>query len=127
MITTAAGAERTKTRLDLWLWFARFVKSRSLGARLCATGAIVVNGFPVTKANHSIRIGDVVLLPQGDWQRSIRVLALGLRRGPAQEARLLYQEIAPSARLSDLAPAWISLLGADEPDDRSLHASAGEG
>jgi ribosome-associated heat shock protein Hsp15 len=119
----AADAERTKARLDQWLWFARFAKSRSLAARLCAAGAVAVNGSPVKKPNHLIRIGDIVLVPQGGWQHTVRVAALGLRRGPAAEACLLYEEAALSVRLADLAPAWMPLLGADELDDRFLHAS----
>jgi ribosome-associated heat shock protein Hsp15 len=116
----AAGAERTKTRLDQWLWFARFVKSRSLAARLCAGGAVAVNGFPIKKANHLIRIGDIVVVPQGGWQRTVRVRALGLRRGPAAEARLLYEEAATALRLADLVPAWVPLLGDSDFEDRSL-------
>jgi ribosome-associated heat shock protein Hsp15 len=110
------GVERSKARLDQWLWFARFVKSRSLAARLCAAGAVTVNGSPVKKANHPIRMGDIVVLPQGGWQRTVRVLALGIRRGPAPEARLLYEEAAVSIRLADLAPAWMPLLAGDEFD-----------
>jgi ribosome-associated heat shock protein Hsp15 len=110
------GVERTKARLDQWLWFARFVKSRSLAARLCAAEAVTVNGSPVKKANHPIRMGDIVVLPQGGWQRTVRVVALGIRRGPAPEARLLYEEAAVSIRLADLAPAWMPLLAGDEFD-----------
>jgi ribosome-associated heat shock protein Hsp15 len=110
------GVERTRARLDQWLWFARFVKSRSLAARLCAAGAVTVNCSPVKKANHPIRMGDIVVLPQGGWQRTVRVLALGSRRGPAPEARLLYEEAAVSIRLADLAPAWMPLLAGDEFD-----------
>ena len=105
--------DRIKTRLDQWLWFARFVKSRSLAARLCAAGAVAVNGMPAKKANQSVRIGDVVVLPQGGWQRTVRVLALGVRRGPATEASLLYEEAAAALRLKDLMPGWEPLL-ADE-------------
>ena len=123
MIATTEGIERTKARLDQWLWFARFVKSRSLAARLCAAGAVTVNGSPVKKPNHPIRLGDVVVLPQGGWQRTIRVVALGIRRGPAPEARLLYEEAAASVRLADLAPAWMTLLGGDEFDIAAAPAS----
>ena len=126
MSVIASGAERTKTRLDQWLWFARFVKSRSLAARLCAAGAVAVNGFPIKKANHLVRIGDIVVLPQGGWQRSVRVVALGLRRGPATEARLLYEETATALRLADLAPAWVPLLGDGDPEDHPLSLAAGE-
>jgi ribosome-associated heat shock protein Hsp15 len=116
------GAERSKARLDQWLWFARFVKSRSLAARLCAAGAVTVNGSPVKKANHPVRMGDIVVLPQGGWQRTVRVVALGIRRGPAPEARLLYEEAAVSVRLADLAPAWMPLLAGDEFDAASAAA-----
>ena len=84
-------------RLDQWLWFARFVKSRSLAARLCAAGAVAVNGIAVTKANHLIRAGDTIAVPQGAFRRTVRVLALGARRGPAAEARGLYEETSRSA------------------------------
>jgi ribosome-associated heat shock protein Hsp15 len=102
-------------RLDQWLWFARFVKSRSLATRLCTAGAVSVNGVAVRKANHAVRIGDGIALPQGAFRRAVRVLALGDRRGPASEARLLYEEVADPVRLAELVPAWVPLLIDDEP------------
>jgi ribosome-associated heat shock protein Hsp15 len=113
MEITESGARR-RTRLDQWLWFARIVKSRSLAARLCAAGAVTVNGCRVKKANHPVRLGDIVVLPQGGWQKTVRVVALGMRRGPAPEARLLYEEAAVSVRLADLTPPWMPLLGGEE-------------
>lgn len=101
-------------RLDQWLWFARFVKTRSLAARLCIAEAVSVNGLTIRKANHTLRIGDTVVVPQGALCRTVRVLALGLRRGPAPEARLLYEEIASPVHRSGLAPAWEPLLADDE-------------
>ena len=106
-----AGASR---RLDQWLWFARLVKTRSLATRLCMAGAVSLNRSPVRKPNQMVRIGDVVVTPQGAFQRTMRVLALGTRRGPASEARLLYEEIAAPVRLADLAPAWEPLLSEDD-------------
>jgi ribosome-associated heat shock protein Hsp15 len=105
--------ERAKTRLDQWLWFARFAKSRSLAARLCAAGAVAVNGATAKKPNQAVRVGDVVVVAQGGWQRTVRVSALGLRRGPAAEARTLYQEEAAALRLRDAAPEWVPLLEED--------------
>jgi ribosome-associated heat shock protein Hsp15 len=116
--------ERAKTRLDQWLWFARLAKSRSLAARLCAAGAVAINGTTITKPNQAVRVGDFVVVPQGGYQRTVRVLALGLRRGPASEARGLYEEIA-AARLRDIAPIWVPLL--DQDDAAGLPLSAGEG
>jgi ribosome-associated heat shock protein Hsp15 len=97
-------------RLDQWLWFARLVKSRSLAGRLCATGAVSLNGVAAHKANHMVRIGDAIAAPQGGFRRTLRVLALGSRRGPAAEARLLYEEAAAPVRLSELAEPWVPLL-----------------
>jgi ribosome-associated heat shock protein Hsp15 len=119
----AMAPERAKTRLDQWLWFARFAKSRSLAARLCAAGAVAVNGARVTKPNQTVRVGDFVVVPQGGFQRTVRVLGLGLRRGPASEARALYQETAATS-LRDMAPIWVPLL--DEDDAAGLPLSAGE-
>jgi ribosome-associated heat shock protein Hsp15 len=101
-------------RLDQWLWFARFVKSRSLAARLCSAGAVTVNGLTVRKANHMIRIGDTIAVPQCAFCRTIRVLALGARRGPAAEARLLYEETAAPVHRSEPDPAWTPLLVGDD-------------
>jgi ribosome-associated heat shock protein Hsp15 len=109
--------ERARARLDQWLWFARFVKSRSLAARLCTAGAVTINGSAVTKPNQTVRVGDTVTLLQGGWQRTVRVLALGVRRGPASEARLLYEEAAAALRLSAVPSDWIPLLEAGETED----------
>jgi ribosome-associated heat shock protein Hsp15 len=110
-----ASPARATRRLDQWLWFARFVKSRSLASRLCATGAVTVNGVEVRKANHAVRIGDAIAVLQGAFRRTVRVLALGIRRGPTIEARALYEEAAAPVRLSELAPAWAPLLADDDP------------
>ena len=122
----STGPERAKARLDQWLWFARFAKSRSLAARLCAAGAVMINGGTVRKANQAVRIGDVVVLSQGGWQLTVRVLALGVRRGPAAEARALYEEAAAASPLRDLAPRWVPLLDMDA-EDGNLPLSAQEG
>jgi ribosome-associated heat shock protein Hsp15 len=97
-------------RLDQWLWFARLVKSRSRAARLCTAGAVAVNGITVKKVNHILRTGESVTVHQGACSRTVRVLALGARRGPAPEARLLYEETAPPIRQSELMPEWTPLL-----------------
>jgi ribosome-associated heat shock protein Hsp15 len=115
-----ASAEVTGRRLDQWLWFARFVKSRSLAARLCVTGAVTVNGVAARKPNHMLRIGDILAAPQGAFCRTVRVLSLGTRRGPASEARKLYEEFAAPVHLSNLMPAWTPrLMGDDEESEQS--------
>jgi ribosome-associated heat shock protein Hsp15 len=103
----------TIRRLDQWLWFARLAKSRSFATRLCTAGVITLNGVAVRKANQATRVGDIIVIPQGALVRTIRVRALGGRRGPSTEARLLYDEAAAAVRLSKLAPAWETLLADD--------------
>ena len=115
MIPDNQRSERAKTRLDQWLWFARFVKSRSLAARLCADGMVSVNDLTVKKPNHAVRVGDSVVITYRGTQRGIRVLALGARRGPASEARLLYEETAPPLRVPPGVPGWVPLLDDAEP------------
>ncbi|HYG91727.1 MAG TPA: RNA-binding S4 domain-containing protein [Azospirillum sp.] len=86
-----------RLRLDKWLWYARFFKTRSLAAKLCNGGAVRCSGTVVTKAHFPIKSGDVLTFPQGRHIRVVKVLALGVRRGPAEEARTLYEDLSPPA------------------------------
>ncbi len=98
-------------RLDKWLWFARFARTRSLAARLCAEGAVTVAGAVVLKPAHAVRVGDIVGVRQGRLQRQVTVRALGTRRGPPAEARLLYDEPGPPVSLAAAErPAWVPLI-----------------
>ena len=86
-------------RLDKWLWQARFFKSRSRAGRLCREGRVRVAGAVAAGADRPVRPGDVLTFPQARAIRVVRVLALGRRRGPAPEARALYEGVAePAAR-----------------------------
>ena len=90
---TRDDAAGSASRLDKWLWYARFFKTRGLAQKACETGRIRVNGQRVTKAHRSVGPGDVLTFVQGRVVRIVRVLAVAERRGPAPEARLLYEEI----------------------------------
>ncbi len=87
-----------KQRLDIWLCYARFFKSRSLSADTVLAGHCRVNGQRQSKPGHAIAPGDVLTFPQGNRIRLIRVLAIGDRRGPASAAQGLYADLdaAPS-------------------------------
>lgn len=89
---TVDGAETL--RLDKWLWYARFCKTRSLATSICRHGDIRVNKVPVRKSNHGVRIGDVLTFAQGPRVRVIRIVALGAKRGPAVDAQALYEDIS---------------------------------
>ena len=90
-------------RLDKWLWYARFARTRSLAAKLVAGARFRINGTPTDKAHHAVRPGDVLTFPLGPHIRVIKVLAVGLRRGPAPEARLLYEDLEPPVPASRAA------------------------
>lgn len=80
-------------RLDMWLWCARVAKARSDCARLVEEGALRLNRQPTVKAHAKLRVGDVLTLALRGEVRVWRVRALASRRGPAPEARLLYEEV----------------------------------
>lgn len=101
-------------RLDKWLWFARLTRTRSLAARLCASGCVSVGGHAATKPHHPVRVGDVVTVDLPQYRRVLIVRALGERRGPAVAARLLYEEATPPEMARAAAPAWISLFAEEE-------------
>jgi len=76
-------------RLDKWLWAARFFKTRSLAQQAIAAGKVKLNEARVKPA-HDVRVGDAIVLRE--WH--VHVKALSDRRGPAEEARKLYEETA---------------------------------
>ncbi len=81
-------------RIDVWLWRARFFKTRSLAARIVEDGGVrLVRGqsrAPVEKPSRAVRAGDVLMFAQGSRWLAVKVEALGGRRGPVVEARCLY-------------------------------------
>jgi len=93
-------------RVDKWLWHARFFKTRSLATGLVAGGHLRVNAHRVTKAAHVIAPGDVLTFVQARRVRVVRVLAIGARRGPASEARALYEDLSPPQDKVSHAPAY---------------------
>ena len=82
-------------RLDRWLWCARFFKSRTQAAKLCAGSRVRRNRRVLTKASATVRVGDVLTFPQGARVRVVRVLALPGRRGPAAAALALFDDLSP--------------------------------
>jgi ribosome-associated heat shock protein Hsp15 len=92
-------------RLDKWLWHARFCKSRAVAARLVTDGVVRLNATRVQKPATAVRVGDGLSFAIGGRIRTVRILALGTRRGPATEARLLYVDLDPPAASDGLEPA----------------------
>ena len=88
-------SETPSVRLDIWLWRARFFKTRGL-----ATDHVKRKGVRISRGGHTrrsdkpglaISVGDVVTFGRGEHIKTIQILALGERRGPAEEAQALYQ------------------------------------
>jgi ribosome-associated heat shock protein Hsp15 len=82
-------------RLDKWLYFARLAKSRTLAADLILGGKVRVNRARTGKPSHPLRPGEVVTIALHGRVLVLKVLAPGRRRGPATEARTLYEVLAP--------------------------------
>ncbi|WP_230530381.1 RNA-binding S4 domain-containing protein [Microvirga roseola] len=82
-----------RQRLDKWLWFARFAKTRTLAAKLVTGGFVRVNGQRTDNAAKAVAVGDVVTLALPRATLVVRIESLGQRRGPAPEARQLYADL----------------------------------
>lgn len=107
-------------RIDKWLWYARFCKTRSLASAFVKSGAVRVNRQSVSKPNHAVRPGDVLTFAQGERVCVVQVVALGERRGPAPEARTLYEDLSPPPPPREARPAVAGLRepGAGRPTKR---------
>ena len=79
------------SRLDKWLFHARFYRTRPLAQAAAAAGRVRLNGMKIDKPGHALKPGDVLTLGKGGQVIAVRVLALAERRGPAPEARTLYE------------------------------------
>ena len=90
-----AEATQDKQRLDKWLWFARVLKTRSLAAKLVSEGHVRVNSERCDTPAKAIRPGDVLTIALERQVRVLRVLAGGVRRGPFEEAKTLFEDLSP--------------------------------
>jgi ribosome-associated heat shock protein Hsp15 len=80
-------------RLDKFLFFARFCKTRAIAAALIAQGSVRINRQPTEKPHARLRPGDILTLPLPRGVLVVQVAALAKRREAAPLAQLLYQEI----------------------------------
>jgi ribosome-associated heat shock protein Hsp15 len=88
----------TSVRMDLWLWSARFFKTRTLAKHACELGRIQSNG-QVAKAARDVRIGDRLRVSNEGGEFEIEVLLLSEIRGPAAVAQTMYRETEASREL----------------------------
>ena len=109
-------------RIDKYLWHIRFFKSRTLAAEAVADGRVRLNGGHCTKPAHAIKPGDVLTAAIGSQVRVVKVVAPGERRGPASEARTLYEDLTPPPPPKDEAARETSPNPMRKPDRRERRA-----
>lgn len=97
---------RATIRLDKWLWYARFFKTRGLASKTVSAGHVRVNAARVSKPAQAVGAGDTLTFPQGKRIRVVRILAPGTRRGPATEAQALYDDLSPAPDPTPPAPKY---------------------
>ncbi len=99
MTAGAPASEPARQRLDVWLWRARFFKTRTLAAKFVAGSSVRLtrdgDTQRVEKSATGVKPGDSLTFQIGPRLRIIDILALGARRGPAAEAQALYLDRSP--------------------------------
>jgi ribosome-associated heat shock protein Hsp15 len=85
----------TGTRIDKWLWAARFFKTRELASKACEMGRVTANGVRAKPARE-VRAADMLQIQKEDGEHAVEVLALSQQRGSAAIAQTLYRETEAS-------------------------------
>ena len=96
-----SGDTGQSCRVDVWLWRARFLKTRALAAAFVEKGAVRLTHagrqVRLDKPSRSVHVGDEMMFALSGRLHALRVEACGERRGPAEEARALYTVLEPPA------------------------------
>jgi ribosome-associated heat shock protein Hsp15 len=85
-----------RQRIDKWLWHARVVRTRSTAAALAVSGHVRVNGQRIDAASRTVRVGDVVTVALDRSVRVLKVAGFAERRGAAEAARVLWEDLTPA-------------------------------
>ena len=83
-------------RSDVWLWHARFYKTRSLATKMVRGGKVRLNGNICKKSSTLVTVEDVLTFSRADDILIARIKAFATRRGPAPEAQTLYEDLTPA-------------------------------
>lgn len=112
-------SEAETVRLDVWLWAARFFKTRALAKQAIEGGKVQVAGQGA-KASRAVRIGETMVVRRGEDVFVLQVLGLSQRRGPARDAQALYaeDEAAREARLQAAAQRRAAVAGYKPPSGK---------
>ena len=84
-----------RQRIDKWLWHARVVRTRSAAAALSDSGLVRINGVRVDSSSRPVRPADVVTIALDRTVRILKVIGFAERRGSAEMARVLYEDLTP--------------------------------
>jgi ribosome-associated heat shock protein Hsp15 len=113
-----------RQRIDKWLWHARVVRTRSAAAALVASGQVRVNAQRIGAASRAVRVGDVVTVALDRAVRVLKVLGFAQRRGSADEARILWEDMTPAGAERGPVPPAGREAGAGRPTKRDRRALA---
>jgi len=117
----------SRQRVDRWLFFARVVKSRTLAAKLAQSGRVRINRDKTDQSADAVKPGDVLTITLDRRVLVYKVVACGTRRGPAEEARALYEDLSPPpAERDEALPDAIAPLreaGSGRPTKKQRRAT----
>lgn len=116
-----------RQRVDKWLFFARVVKTRALAQKLAVSGRVRINRDKSAQASDTVRPGDVLTITLDGRIQVLRVIGAGDRRGPAAEARMLYEDLSPRPAADPVADAIAPLRapGSGRPTKKQRRAIDG--
>jgi ribosome-associated heat shock protein Hsp15 len=113
-----------RQRIDKWLWHARVVRTRSAAAALAVSGHVRINGQRIDVASRAVRLGDVVTVALDRTVRVLKVAAFAERRGPAESACALVEDLVPASQAAPPPPVGLRQAGAGRPSKRERRAIA---
>ena len=107
-----------RQRIDKWLWHARVVRTRSAAAALVNAGHVRINGARIDASSRPVRNGDVVTIALDRNVRVLKVTGYAERRGSAELARVLFEELTPVAVPTAESPVGQRVPGDGRPTKR---------
>ena len=112
-----------RQRIDRFLWHTRLVRTRTLAAKLAATGHVRVNGKRIDAPGRGLKIGDVLTVAISRDVRVLKVIAFAERRGGSEVASRLYEDLSPPTPkpVRAISPAP-RLAGSGRPTKRERRA-----
>ena len=102
--------KKVTQRVDVWLWYARFYKTRSLASKMVRGGKVRINGNICKKPSTLVSQFDVLTFSRADQILIAKIIDIGMRRGPAPEAQLLYEDLTPPKVIHKDQPREMSII-----------------